>query len=202
MPETTVHRDGDSSPHASQAKFEQLYRDAQPKIQSLIYSLIHSKSDTEDLLQRCGLILWKKFETYEPSVGSNSHLNPDASFMAWAYGIVVYETKNYYRTSSRDKHRFQSELMDQLAQRHMEMTAFTEESVEALQKCLEQLPDKDRKLLQQIYWDEVPIQDMAQELGIMTQSLYNRLSRMRQRLAQCVEKRCVEQRFQERSSDG
>jgi RNA polymerase sigma factor (sigma-70 family) len=66
-----------------------------------IVVLLHDFHDAEDVFQRTSLILWQKFDQFDPQQGS---------FLSWACGVAYYEVRNFLRVAARDRLRFSEEF--------------------------------------------------------------------------------------------
>ena len=60
---------------------------------------------------------------------------------------------------------------------------------QALEQCLDQLPEKSRQLLALRYERSLKIEQIAQEVRSTLDAVYQSLSRLRSRLHDCVERR-------------
>jgi len=58
----------------------------------------------------------------------------------------------------------------------------------ALQDCIQKLREKDRKLIDQVYRDQMPVKELAETTGAAVQTLYNRLNQIRHQLTHCIER--------------
>ena len=58
----------------------------------------------------------------------------------------------------------------------------------ALRKCLAKLSADDRELLDRVYSDRDSVDGIAAELGKATQTIYNRLHKLRRQLMDCIER--------------
>ena len=69
---------GASGPSASadrgHAEFIGLFAQHHSDILAYIYKLVHDRHDADDLFQRTSIVLWSKFDSFEPS----------SNFLAWA----------------------------------------------------------------------------------------------------------------------
>src|SRR3954447_10189113 len=65
-----------------------------------IYSLVRDLDDADDLFQQTSLVLWDKFEQFDPS----------RSFVGWACGVARYEVLNFLRARIRHRLYFSDEL--------------------------------------------------------------------------------------------
>jgi RNA polymerase sigma-70 factor (ECF subfamily) len=60
---------------------------------------------------------------------------------------------------------------------------------EALQGCLQRLPQSDRSLVEQCYGSDAKIKDVADALGRSAGAIYTSLCRIRQALLTCIERK-------------
>lgn len=151
------------------------------QLYAFIYSLLTDHTDAEDVYQRCSMILWDKFDQYDA----------DCDFLPWAMGIAFYEVKNFLRVSSRDRHHFSEQLLNQLFER-MENSSAPNVQLSSLEKCLKSLRQKDLWLVQQVYWERRKCASVAQEIGMKINALYDRVGRIRSQLKDCVMRRVSE----------
>lgn len=136
-------------------------------------------SDAEDVFQRCSLLLWKKFD----------HYDQQQRFFPWACGIAFYEVRNFLRVASRDRLQFEPELVQQIATARKEHLKRESGQSEALQVCLKSLPEKDQDLLDSFYRQGHACEEIARTVGRSVQTVFNRLSLIRKRLAECAHRR-------------
>ena len=166
--------------HEQRNHFEQLLAAHRDKIVLYLFSLVHDENDAEDVCQRSCLIMWKKFSEYDC----------ERSFLAWACGIARFEALNYRRAAAVDRLVFQSDVMHLLATSLESVDRFDRsERLGALRRCMQSLPERDRTLLQRVYWKKSPCDAIAKELGCSRQTFYNRMYLLRRRLLQCVARR-------------
>ncbi|MFM7292585.1 MAG: sigma factor, partial [Planctomycetia bacterium] len=128
---TTPDADGDPRGH-----FVMLLTAAHDRLLGYLLSLLGRRHDAEDVLQKASLTMWRKFDAFEPGT----------DFLAWATTICFYEARNFQRLAARSPHCFEESLLALLA---------------ALEQCLEELPGKDRELLDSVYVHGVPIAELA-----------------------------------------
>jgi RNA polymerase sigma-70 factor (ECF subfamily) len=131
------------------------------------------------LCQKTSLILWRKF--YQ--------LEPDGDFLAWACRVAYLEVRNFRRTAARDRLYFSDELLAYLAEDRMADLPNTSHRLTALRGCVKQLDPQQQELLEKAYSSEYSIAQLAERLGQATQTVYNRLFRLRRLLFDCVERR-------------
>ena len=61
-----------------------------------------------------------------------------------------------------------------------------------LRECMEKLSPSDRRMIDLSYIEELAAQQIADQLGRSRQSVCNSLSRVRQQLLECIEKRLAQ----------
>ena len=144
-----------------------------------LFSLLPHRPDAEDVFQRCSLVLWQKFDQWEPG----------SDFLSWACSVAFYEARNFIRVASRDRLRFGEALLESLAKERAESLRRRDDRVAALQECLKKLDQGERELLQRAYVDEESIRELAARDGRAAQTLYNRLNLLRKRLLECSDLR-------------
>jgi len=141
------------------------------------YSLVGNWQDAQDVLQQTSMVLWRKYDQFDPST----------NFMDWATRVAFYEAKNYVRQIARDRHYFSDELLQTIAAERAKDVGHCQLRAAALQSCMNKLRTEDRDLLDQVYAGRRAVGDVATAIGIAIQSVYNRLYRLRKRLAECVQ---------------
>jgi RNA polymerase sigma-70 factor (ECF subfamily) len=171
----------DSQP-GRQAEFVALLTGSHSRLLGYLMSLLGRRHDAEDVLQKASVTMWQKFDTF--TLGTD--------FLAWASTVCFYEAKNFQRLSARAPLCFDNRLLAVLATERLADLGHREERLAALDRCLEKLPEKDRRLLQAAYIDQQGIASLAEQLGRAPQTLYNRLNILRRSLADCVQRRLAE----------
>ena len=159
------------------ARFVEEFARHRDRLFAYVYSLLPRRADAEDVFQRCSVLLWQKFGTWEPAV----------PFLTWACGVAFYETRNFLRVSGRDRLRFGDALLDVLARERAATFERRDARLVALEDCLRRLEDPERELVRRVYADEDAVVDLARESGRAAQTLYNRLNEIRRRLFECVD---------------
>jgi len=149
----------------------------QSQLFGYIYSLVRDLDDADDLFQQTSLVLWDKFDQFDPS----------RTFVGWACGVARYEVLNFLRARSRDRLYFSDELSLALiqAQETMEQERLEERRV-ALAGCMHKLRERDKSLLEACYGPSSGIREVARARGRSPQSIHNSLRRIRRALFECV----------------
>lgn len=159
--------------------FVELYLRHQRAVYAFIVQLVHDYDESEDLLQKTGLVLWRKFDQFEPGT----------DFLAWARRVAKYEVQAHLKSKRRSRVYFSSATVDLLAEDLDRESPAADLRHEALLRCLEGLRSTDRDLVNRCYAKGVSIQDVAQSLGRSIDGAYQSLRRIRQALLQCIERR-------------
>jgi RNA polymerase sigma-70 factor, ECF subfamily len=158
-------------------EFHELLRQHQGQVFGYIFAAVQNLHDAQDIYQNTCLVAWAKFAIYER--GTN--------FAQWVCQIAKYEILGYQRSHQRER-RWLSELVVlKLAAMQSPGDVRTAESRQAaLTACLAELPPSDQQLIEDCYGEECRLSDVAEQVGVRLQSLYNALSNIRRRLFHCV----------------
>ncbi|HCO24304.1 MAG TPA: RNA polymerase subunit sigma [Gimesia maris] len=175
----SIEQEQTDLPDELHVKFLHVFTQHRNQIYSYIFSLLPNRDDAEDVFQRTSLILWKKFADYDET----------CSFFSWACGVAFYEVKNFMRVAQRKRLQFRDDVIQQLADERAEIPQLKlDVRATALEECMQKLKAKDRKLVNQVYRDQIPVKDLAEVAGAAIQTLYNRLNQIRRQLTHCIER--------------
>jgi RNA polymerase sigma-70 factor (ECF subfamily) len=153
------------------------------KLLGYLTALLGRRQDAEDVLQRASLLMWQKFDAFTPGT----------DFVAWGSTICFYEAKAFQRLAARAPFRFDEELMNLLSAERLDDLPVQERRLRAIEACLKDFPEADRRLLRAAYIEGARIAEMADRLHRAPQTLYNRLNQLRRALADCVRRRLAEE---------
>ena len=151
----------------------------QSAIAAYIRSLLPAHPDYMDILQEVNVTLWKKRSQYRP--GSN--------FKAWAFNVARYHVMSARRKLAKDSSRlvFTEDLSELLADTNpYENNPVVESKLTALQLCLNDLREQDRKLLRIRYAGGVTIEEYARQHQRNPGTVRATLRRLRATLLNCV----------------
>ena len=170
----------------SYEEFLSLFSRSRDRLYAHIFALIPHEADAEDIFQRCSILLWRKFQEFDPD---------RSRFITWACGIALYEVKNFAKTQRRSRLTFQPELMEQIAADRLSEEEGESERMELLKDCVESLHPRERDLLHIAYDETSTMKEHAQNSGQSLQVLYNRLAKVRRTLLACVERKLSRRDF-------
>lgn len=148
----------------------------QAALHGYILSLLPDRAKADDVLQETNRVLWRKAADYDPS----------RPFMPWAYRIAHFQVKAACRDAARDRHVFDSDLLDLLAAEDDSDVEGTAALDHALRDCLDQLPADKRELILHRYQPDSTVHDMAALRNLSPGALSVQLHRIRQLLENCV----------------
>lgn len=144
-----------------------------------IMTFIPRRDDAEEVLQRAATVLWEKFAEYDRS----------RDFLPWALRVTYFEILNFRKEIARNRLVLREDVIQAVAETREAQLPVLEEQRRALRECLEELSGEDAALLRRRYCDAETIAMLAEERGKTAKALYRRLDRIRELIAECVERR-------------
>ncbi len=158
-------------------EFLHLFTAAQPRVYAYIRTLLPaSREDADEVLQETSVVLWEKFEEFEP--GTN--------FVAWACRIAYFKALKFHQQKSRSSFVFRHELTDIVSRESLSRIEADDVRWQALEKCQEKLKSKDRELLSLRYRQDGTTKATAEATGRSVESVRHSLLRIRLALLECV----------------
>ncbi len=154
----------------------------EPDLRRFLRSMLPTHTDTDEVLQQTAIVIWKKFDQYDP----------DTHFMKWACVIARFEALAYRRKMARDRHVFREDILSLIADESLEEIDQQNLEEEALEHCLSQLPEGQRKLVELAYTPGIKVKDLAAEAGSSPEAFYMRLNRIRRNLMKCIEAKTLQ----------
>lgn len=168
--------------------FEELVRSCQQRVFGLIYQILRSPEEVEDVAQ----------EVFTKLYFSLSQFRLDSSFQAWLYRIVVNQCYDHLRKRKRTPQINYSDLSESEAAAFESLPSLTEsrlpdiaktvELLEISDRLLSLLPPGDRMLLVLKEMEDFSIEDLAAIFKISKNAVKLRLFRARHRLRRAYEK--------------
>jgi RNA polymerase sigma-70 factor, ECF subfamily len=160
-------------------QFVGLFAQSQYEIHGYILALVHNWADADDVMQATSIVLWRKFDQFQP--GTN--------FVAWACQTARLEVNNFRRVKGRDRLMFDDSLLQSLATLRLSMGEQLQAERELIDGCMAGLRPDDRDLIRRCYGQKaVTAKDVAAELGRPANTVYKALIRIRRALYECVER--------------
>jgi RNA polymerase sigma-70 factor (ECF subfamily) len=153
-----------------------LFAQSEPALRLFLRSLLPRWEDTDEVLQETSLVLWRKFDSFT----EGTH------FLRWACMVARFEALKYRRGKARDRHVFDEELLQVLADEAVEEVASLDSERRALEQCLQKLGPRERAWVEAVYGSNTQIREVAVHAGRSAGSLYKALHRIRISLLECV----------------
>lgn len=168
---------GNESSDEQYEAFVSLFTRHEPGLRAFVRSLTFSWDDANEVMQNTGLVLWRKFDEFDP----------DTDFMRWACVVARFEVLAWRRDKARDRHVFDEDLVNLLAEEAEEKHEVLSDERRALETCLRKLPEKQRKIVMSAYEPGVRLNQVAAALGKTATAFYKTLNRARGGLLKCIE---------------
>jgi RNA polymerase sigma-70 factor (ECF subfamily) len=163
------------SEHDRHAQFLRHYADSEMALHTFVRSLVPTRQMASEVMQDVILVLWEKFEVA-------------ADFQGWAFGVARNVVMRHLRSLSLDRHVFDDDLVNQLADDAVALVPVHDGHREALERCLDKLPAAQRELVLTAYTKGTRMDELATRRGQTPMALYKLLHRIRQALLECVER--------------
>ena len=163
------------SEHERHAQFLRHYAESEVALHTFVRSLVPTRQMASEVMQDVILVLWEKFDEA-------------ADFQGWAFGVAKNVAMRHLRRQSRDRHVFDDELVNQLADDAVALVPVHDGHREALERCLDKLPAAQRELVLTAYTKGTRMDELATRRGQTPMALYKLLHRIRQALLECVER--------------
>lgn len=156
--------------------FMRLWVQHQPQVYAYIRALVFCRADAEDVLQEVAVVLWRKFDQFEPG----------SRFDQWAYRVARNQILYYRQKNARDRLLFSQELMEQMAEELVDFHPPRSEYLDALESCLDGLPASDRVLVRQRHEPGATNRSVSKLRGKSESAISRALDRVYLTLLQCI----------------
>lgn len=151
----------------------------QNSLYAYILTLLPNRDLANDVLQETCIEAWQKAGEF--TQGTN--------FLAWACRIAHFKVLACRRDLGRDRMVFDEQLLEDIAVEAKEQSRQAGEYPNALNDCLDELPEQQRRLILERYGPNGSLRQVAESLGRTPASLAVSLHRVRRVLMECVERK-------------
>jgi RNA polymerase sigma-70 factor, ECF subfamily len=159
-------------------EFADLVRLHTSQMLAYINALVLDWNDSDDLFQETCLVLWEKFDGFEP--GTN--------FLAWALRIAYHKVMKF-RTQRSRRAALTDKLRETLTASFAGRSATDAAAgIAALSRCMDRLAQVDRQLATLCYGENVPVRQVAEAVGRSPESVHRSLRRVRKWLLECIQR--------------
>lgn len=156
--------------------FIQRFTGREQDLRRFIRSLVPTWTDADEVLQQTAMVIWRKFDQYDP----------DTEFMKWACVVARFEALAYRRKMARDRLVFGEDILSLMADEGAEEIAEGRSGHDALVECLNEMPEKQKQFVLLAYTPGVKVKELAEEAGSSPAAYYMRLKRLRRLLMKCM----------------
>ena len=153
-----------------------------PILNAFVMSSVRDRQHAEDIVQEVGAVISAGFLDIPVGV----------SFNSWVLGVARNLVLKRYRTDSRDRHVFKSDALEALASAYERLSDSSDDMRAALEHCVEQLPERSRKIIELRYTQNKRVDGIASTLGSTANAISGVLFRVRQSLKDCIERRLAD----------
>lgn len=151
---------------------EELYNGYREKVERYICSHVQNEHDRADIVHQVFLNAISALDSYDPSRGAIG---------TWLYAITRNAVNDYYRKLSREPAAEDIELMQLIPAQDDRI--LTNENLESLASALEQLPDRERKIIVLRFYHGLSSKETAERVGVSYSNVrflqYNALKKLR-----------------------
>ena len=154
-------------------RLTRLWLEAEPSVQAYIFSAIRCAYDAEGVVQQVALTVARRFDEYDGA----------RPFVAWALWLTKSRIADHYRKQGRERLVYSDALMRQLAEALIQRQPDRAARNEALEKCLDKLPEKSRQMLALSYEEDAPMERVAEFIESSAGAVRVMLFRIRNLLA-------------------
>lgn len=154
-----------------------LWTQAQPHVAAFVSSMVLDFHAAEDLIQQVAVAVAEQFEEYDQA----------RPFVAWSIGIARFKVYNYYRSTKRDKHVFDTEALDGVARAFCELAPELDPRRKALDACVKRVQGRAATVLEMRYVREMKPARIAQKIGMTSNAVSVMLHRVRAALEKCID---------------
>lgn len=162
---------------AAQQRFLSLFLRSEREIFRYVATLVPNVTDAEDIVQQTALVLWEKFDAYDP----------DLPFTPWACRFALNKTRQWLERRQRWQALLENGLAEELAQRREELRPELDRRLAHLEGCLGKLPQEQLSLIEGYYYQRAGIEKLAADSRRTVAATYKMLQRVRLALQGCIQ---------------
>lgn len=151
----------------------------QRRILGYIHSLVPNVHDAEDIFQETCEVICEKFDEFR--VGSD--------FAAWACTIAWWRVRAARTNFGRARVIFSDRVLELLSASAASLRDEVDARQEALARCIQRLPDRERRFILARYQPGAGVEAAARQSGRSLAAAYKALARLRKALFECVNAR-------------
>jgi RNA polymerase sigma-70 factor (ECF subfamily) len=149
------------------------------QLYAYIFAVVRNREDAADVFQSMCVVLWRRFESFEPG----------SEFFPWARQTAKLVARGFLRHKKvRATGSVSEDLLDALAETTVEtQNTPADLSLAALRRCKSKLSDSDGELLELRYGENLSSGQIADRTQRPQPSVCNSLKRIRGWLLDCIQ---------------
>jgi len=171
--------DRESNPANRMDEFLGLFTTHRRQILVYLATLLPSQADVDDVFQETSMVLWREFHEFKP--GTN--------FAAWACAIAFNRVRAWRTRRNRDQLIFSDSMLQLISEQLLTHSDYYQERLHALDGCIASLRGHHRDILNHRYQAGMSIEAIAEASQRTPTAVYRMLSRIRQALYECVDRK-------------
>lgn len=158
----------------------QLLMRSRTRVSAVAWMVVRDTHAAEDIFQNVALKAMTRGVVFES----------EGALMSWAVITARREGIDWLRRHHRESLCLDEDILD-LLERDVEPATgqAAGERVEALEACLQTVPESSRDMLRLRYFDGFSCQQVAERMGIGLDAVYKRISRLHEALRDCIQAR-------------
>jgi RNA polymerase sigma-70 factor (ECF subfamily) len=165
----------------SHEDFLKLFLRHQDGIRAFLGSVVRDRSAADDVFQEVSLSLWASFASYDPA----------RPFGAWARGVALKKVLQGREKSRKVPLAFSPQTIQAVLDAY-DRTEAAAPDTEGLRDCISKLPPRSQSLLALRYERSLKLGQIAKEVGSSLDAVHKLLSRIRENLQECLQRRLQE----------
>ena len=167
------------SNHNQNETFLKLLAQSEVVLRAYLRSLVNDQNHLSEVLQNTFIVGWKKYDKFTGN---------EADFTKWLCIIGKYEALKHRQSLARDRLILSEELVQQIANEGESDISSYSLWIGRLDECIAKLSPTNRELIKVAYSPGSSVKDLAARENKTPNSLYQKLNRIRNQLAICMDK--------------
>lgn len=161
--------------------FEEIVRSCHRRLRAWVAAHCPPGGDADEVAQRTFLAVYTRLGEFQDGTNFNAWLFAIARFQLMTEATRLRRQADYHA-------RFAPELLSrELDRRAAGPDDATQDRLRHLSTCLDRVPEKDRRVLDWRYRDQLPIEDMASRIGRSGAAVKKLLWTLRLKLRECID---------------
>ena len=159
--------------------FLKLLAQSEVVLRAYLRSLVNDRNYLSEVMQNTFIVGWKKYEQFSGN---------EADFTKWLCVIGKYEALKFRQSLARDRLILSEELVQQIAGEGESDISSYSLWIDKLEECITKLSPSNQELIKEAYSPDCSIKGLAKRVSKTPNALYQKLSRIRNQLAICMDK--------------